>query len=92
MLRAVPHIVVLDDVLDAHELRLAGRNLLHQLAEIAVYLAAAALDLFIEIAVPWYGLDNEGIGDEIVPVRAGYWRRPVFETDLCTVEVLPPFI
>lgn len=76
MLGAIPHVVVLDDVLDAHELRLAGFDLLDQVSEVAVGLAATALDLIVELAVAWDCVDDQGESDEIFPV-GGYWGASV---------------
>jgi hypothetical protein len=68
---AIPHIVILDDVLDAHIAFLGRLDLLEQLSEVAVCLAAAGVDLVVVVAVPGDEIYNNLKGNEIFPVCAG---------------------
>ena len=87
MLGAIPLVVILNDLLDAHKSLLVGLDLLQQCIEFPVYLAATALDLLVVIAVPWYEVDDDLGGDKILPECAGY-RGTGGEHHLCSVEVL----
>ena len=91
MLGAIPLVVILNDVLDAHESLLVGLDFLQQCVEVPVYLAATALDLLIIVAVPWYQIDDDLGGDEILPECASY-RGTSGEHHLCSVEVLPSLL
>lgn len=82
---AVPQVVILDDVFYAHESLLTRPDVLEKLAEITVGLTSAALNLVEIIWMPGYEVDDNLVGDEILPVGAGC-RRPVGEHGLCVGE------
>jgi hypothetical protein len=89
MMATVPQVVILNDVLDAHKSLLIRLDVFHQLSEIAVGLAATALDLIIVVAVPGYEVDEDLVCDEIFPVCASY-RAAIVQHQLGAVEVLSP--
>lgn len=87
MVAAIPQVVVFDNLLDAHKTLFARLDLLDQLPKVAVRLAATALDLVNVVAVSWYELDDDLVGDKVFPVCAGF-GAPVVEHELGAVEVL----
>jgi hypothetical protein len=85
---AISQVVVLDNVLDAHKSFLGGFDLFEQFSEVAVCLAAAALDLIVVVAVTGYKVDDDLKGDKIFPVCAGDGAA-VVQHHLGVVEMVP---
>ena len=88
MVAAIPQIVVFDDLLDAHKTLFARLYLLDQLPKVAVRLAATALDLVNVVAVSWYELDDDLVGNKVLPVCASF-GTPIVKHELGVFEVLP---
>jgi hypothetical protein len=88
---AIPQVVPFDDFLDAHELFLGRLDLSEQFLEVAVCLAATALDLIVVVAVPRYKVNDDLKGDEIFPIRARDGAA-VVEHHLSAVEVPPALL
>lgn len=83
-------VVILDNVLDAHKSLLARLDVPHEVVEVAVSLAPAVADLVIVVAVRGNQVDDNLVGDHVLPVCSG--RDAVVEHCLGRVEVCPrPF-
>ena len=87
MVGAISQVVVLNDVLDAHELLFRGGDLLQQCVVVAVCLVAAAGDLVVVVAMLGYQNGNNLIRDQVFPVCASNWRA-VSEHNLGGLKML----
>lgn len=90
MLGAIPLVVVLNDVFDAHKSLLARPDVPRQLLEVAVCLAPAVFELLIVIRVPGDQIANNLVCYKIFPVCPRR-RRPVANHGFGRVEVCLAF-
>lgn len=70
MVAAIPQVVVLDNLFDAHKALFVCFDLLQQFSKVAMRLVATAFDLVVVVAVSWYKIDDYLVGNEIFPVCA----------------------
>jgi hypothetical protein len=68
---AVPLVIILNDVLDAHETLFARLDFLHEVVEVAVELVAATVDLVVVVTVRGYEFGDDLVCDNVFPVGAG---------------------
>lgn len=83
---AIPLVVILDDVLDAHKALLARLDVFEEVLEVAMCLAAAVLKLLVVVGVPRHEVDYDLICDQVLPVGTGH-RRAVAQHGLGRPEV-----
>jgi hypothetical protein len=83
---AVAQIVVFYDVFDANKLLLARSDFPGQFVEVSVCLAAADGELVMVVAVTGDEIDDDLVGDHVLPVCAGQGGA-VFEHHLGAGEV-----
>ena len=70
MMGAVSLVIVLNNVLDAHKSLFARLDLLHEVVEIAVDLAATTVDLVVVVTVCRYQFGDDLVCDDVFPVSA----------------------
>ena len=86
---AISFIVVYNDLLDAHKSLLARPDFLGQLGKVSVHLAAALVNLVVEVAVARQHVGYDLVCDEILPVRAGGGGGAVAELQLGLAPMVP---
>jgi hypothetical protein len=74
---AVAHVVVFDNVLDANEALLARHDVSGQVLEVAMCLVATGDELVVIVAVLGDEVDDDLVGNHVLPVCAGEGRAAV---------------
>ena len=69
---AIPEVVILNNILDAHKLLLLRRYLLQKCVVVAVDLIAAAGNFVMVVAVLRYEDSNDLVSDEVLPICASH--------------------
>jgi hypothetical protein len=68
---AIPLVIVLNDVLDAHKTLFARLDFLHELIEVAVKLAPTSVNLVVVVTVRGYHFGDDLVCDDVFPVSTG---------------------
>ena len=71
MVGAIPLVVILNDVLYAHESLFVRLQVLDEVAELAVCSTPAAIDLVVIVTMCGYNVGNKLVCDHVFPVCAG---------------------